>query len=66
MKSFYGHLRAGDSKDTALQKAQLAMIHGPAETSAPFHWAAFQLAGEARLAALLQLGAASLASPHSR
>lgn len=45
MKRFYGHLRAGKTKDAALQAAQIEMIR---KSSHPFHWAAFQLAGDWR------------------
>jgi CHAT domain-containing protein len=57
MKRFYKNLKAGDSKDVALQKAQLDFIREPitigAEEEAidrdfshPFFWAAFQLIGD--------------------
>ncbi|HET9229273.1 MAG TPA: CHAT domain-containing protein [Thermoanaerobaculia bacterium] len=45
MKHFYSHLRAGRSKDEALQAAQVEMIRSP-RFSHPFHWAAFQVAGD--------------------
>jgi len=44
MKSFYGHLRGGKSKDEALRQAQLEQ----AREVHPFHWAAFQLTGDWR------------------
>jgi len=45
MKSLYGQLKAGKSKDEALRSAQLAAIRA-ARTSHPFYWAAFQLIGD--------------------
>jgi CHAT domain-containing protein len=42
MQSFYGHLRAGMTKDEALRAAQLEQVRD----SHPFHWAAFQLTGD--------------------
>ena len=47
MKRFYRHLRAGQTKDEALQAAQIELIRTP-HFSHPFHWAAFQLAGDWR------------------
>ena len=47
MSSFYGHLRAGRSKDDALRRAQVESIARPS-TAAPFHWAAFTLSGDWR------------------
>ena len=44
MKSFYGHLRGGKSKDEALRAAQLGQVR----EAHPFHWAAFQLTGDWR------------------
>lgn len=58
MIRFYKHLRAGESKDRALQLAQQELIGGPIEVtledgtvemrdfSAPYYWAAFQLIGD--------------------
>jgi CHAT domain-containing protein/tetratricopeptide (TPR) repeat protein len=46
MKSFYGYLRAGKTKDEALRRAQVDLIHGKRATSHPYHWAAFQLSGD--------------------
>jgi CHAT domain-containing protein len=58
MIRFYQHLLAGESKDQALQAAQLELIRGPVmveneegemvekDFSAPYHWAAFQLIGD--------------------
>jgi CHAT domain-containing protein len=55
MTRFYGHLKAGKTKDAALRAAQLELIRAhrvpkqAAQTSAvshPFHWAAFQLMGD--------------------
>jgi CHAT domain-containing protein/Tfp pilus assembly protein PilF len=57
MKRFYNNLKAGESKDVALQKAQLDFIRGPItigtdedaverDLSHPFYWAAFQLIGD--------------------
>jgi CHAT domain-containing protein len=49
MKRFYGHLRAGKSKDEALQAAQIELIRSPQKRlNHPFHWAAFQLTGDWR------------------
>ena len=59
MKRFYGHLRAGRSKDAALRQAQLDLIRGTIvvqdeetrtrlDASHPFYWAAFQLNGDWR------------------
>lgn len=45
MKHFYSHLRAGRSKDEALQAAQVELIRSP-QFSHPFHWAAFQVVGD--------------------
>ena len=42
MKSFYGHLRRGMTKDEALRAAQVEQVR----ESHPFHWAAFQLTGD--------------------
>ena len=47
MKSFYGHLRAGKTKDEALRAAQLDQIRKKSG-SHPFFWAAFQLTGDWR------------------
>lgn len=41
MKSFYGYLRNGRTKDEALRAAQIEQAG-----SHPFHWAAFQLTGD--------------------
>jgi CHAT domain-containing protein/Tfp pilus assembly protein PilF len=46
MKSFYGYLKQGQSKDRALRAAQLDMIRSGA--SHPYRWAAFQLVGDWR------------------
>lgn len=58
MKYFYRGLRAGQSKDEALQKAQLELIRGPVNVqvhedmsvkkdfTAPYYWAAFQIYGD--------------------
>jgi CHAT domain-containing protein len=48
MRRFYGYLRRGESKDEALRKAQVDLIHGPEATSHPYHWAAFELTGDWR------------------
>jgi CHAT domain-containing protein/tetratricopeptide (TPR) repeat protein len=47
MRRFYGHLKAGRSKDEALRAAQVEMIARPA-TAHPHRWAAFQLSGDWR------------------
>ncbi len=58
MVRFYRHLRSGLSKDEALRAAQLELIRGPLEVlneageqvrkdwTAPYYWAAFQIAGD--------------------
>ena len=58
MIRFYKHLRAGLTKDRALQAAQQELIRGPIEVtndkgervvkdfSAPYYWAGFQLYGD--------------------
>jgi CHAT domain-containing protein len=59
MRRFYTHFKAGDSKDVALQRAQVEFIAGPIEVrsegatrledySDPYHWAAFQVIGDWR------------------
>jgi CHAT domain-containing protein/Flp pilus assembly protein TadD len=45
MKDFYGRLKAGSSKDVALQTAQAHLIHSRAASS-PYYWAAFSLIGD--------------------
>jgi CHAT domain-containing protein len=45
MKSFYGHLKAGKTKDQALQLAQIDLIRS-ANFSQPRDWAAFELIGD--------------------
>jgi CHAT domain-containing protein len=45
MKEFYGQLKAGASKDRALQAAQVRLIHSAAASS-PYYWAAFSLNGD--------------------
>jgi CHAT domain-containing protein/Tfp pilus assembly protein PilF len=47
MVRFYAGLRQGQTKDQALQAAQIDMIRSAA-TAHPFHWAAFQLSGDWR------------------
>lgn len=47
MSRFYGYLRRGLPKDVALARAQAHLSRRPA-TAAPYHWAAFQLAGDFR------------------
>jgi CHAT domain-containing protein len=47
MKQFYSHLRAGQSKASALRQAQVDLMRDPA-TRHPFHWAAFELVGDWR------------------
>jgi CHAT domain-containing protein/tetratricopeptide (TPR) repeat protein len=47
MGRFYAHLRTGHGKAEALRRAQLHLLQEPA-TSAPYFWAAFQLAGSGR------------------
>ena len=58
MIRFYRHLLAGETKDRAIQLAQIELIRGPVEIvnengetethdfSAPYYWAAFQLIGD--------------------
>ena len=45
MKRFYYHLTKGASKDEALQKAQIELLHLP-QFARPFYWAAFFLIGD--------------------
>ncbi len=46
MLRFYTYLRAGKSKDEALRRAQVDLLHsGKTELAHPYHWAAFQLYG---------------------
>lgn len=47
MKRFYGHLRAGKTKDEALRAAQTELIRS-ATFSHPYYWAGFQLTGDWR------------------
>jgi CHAT domain-containing protein len=47
MERFYRYLRAGQSKDEALRRAQLDLLREPA-TAHPFHWAAFEVIGDWR------------------
>jgi len=48
MKSFYGYLRGGKTKDEALRAAQIDQIRKKSGSSHPFFWAAFQLTGDWR------------------
>lgn len=63
MRRFYRNLEGGMRKDEALRAAQLSLIRGesggdgwltrmlespPSDLSHPFHWAGFQLSGDAR------------------
>jgi CHAT domain-containing protein/Tfp pilus assembly protein PilF len=48
MRRFYGFLHQGDSKDSALRRAQLAMIHAGGAYAQPLRWAGFQLTGDWR------------------
>jgi len=45
MKRFYTGLKAGKSKDVALQQAQISLLHGKASSS-PSYWAGFTLIGD--------------------
>lgn len=47
MKRFYSHLRAGKTKDEALRAAQIELIQSQGFAH-PYHWAAFELAGDWR------------------
>ena len=51
MQRFYSHLQDGSPLAEALRQAQLDLLQGrvgaAAETSHPFHWAAFRLIGPA-------------------
>jgi CHAT domain-containing protein/tetratricopeptide (TPR) repeat protein len=48
MKSFYGYLRAGKTKDEALRAAQIDQVRKKGGSSHPFFWAAFELSGDWR------------------
>lgn len=49
MRRFYTRLRAGQPKDVALQQAQRELLHsGDLKLTHPYHWAAFELSGDAR------------------
>lgn len=50
MERFYTRLRAGQTKDVALQGAQRDLLSGSrrAELAHPYHWAAFELIGDWR------------------
>jgi CHAT domain-containing protein len=48
MKTFYGLLKTGRSKDEALQAAQIGMIRGAAAAAHPYRWAAFEIIGDWR------------------
>ena len=53
MVRFHRHLREGSPKDEALRAAQVELLRNGAaatagDTSAPYHWAAFQLFGDRR------------------
>ena len=50
MKRFYRELFSGQSKDESLRRAQLALLRGEAgeSVSTPYHWAAFELFGDAK------------------
>ncbi len=45
MKTLYGELKRGRSKDEALRAAQLQMLHSRSSSN-PFYWAAFTLSGD--------------------
>ncbi|HEY0512265.1 MAG TPA: CHAT domain-containing protein [Thermoanaerobaculia bacterium] len=45
MKSFYGYLRGGKTKDEALRAAQIEQIRKKSGASHPFFWAGFELTG---------------------
>jgi CHAT domain-containing protein len=47
MTRFYRYLKAGQSKDAALRRAQLDLLRRT-DVSHPFHWAAFTLSGDWR------------------
>ena len=47
MNDMYAGLAAGESPDTALRKAKLAMMEGGGVFRKPFYWAAFQLYSDA-------------------
>jgi CHAT domain-containing protein/tetratricopeptide (TPR) repeat protein len=47
MRLFYSRLQDGEGKSEALRAAQTELVEaGAAESSHPFHWAAFQLIGD--------------------
>jgi CHAT domain-containing protein/Flp pilus assembly protein TadD len=50
MRRFYGHLKAGETKDEALRHAQVDLLRGAAgsELASPFYWAAFEMIGDWR------------------
>ena len=62
MKSFYGHLSAGDSAATALASAKRDMLHEAGNTVSPMSWAGFILIGNGD-ATLQHRQAASLHRP---
>jgi CHAT domain-containing protein len=43
MDELYGGLKKGETPDSALRKAKLALIHSSATLRKPFYWAPFQL-----------------------
>jgi CHAT domain-containing protein len=47
MQTSYGHLKAGDTRDVALQKAMRELREVP-EYSHPYFWAPFVLVGDCR------------------
>jgi CHAT domain-containing protein len=62
MKSFYGHLSAGDSAATALASAKRDMLHEAGNAVSPMSWAGFILIGNGD-ATLQHRQAASLHRP---
>ncbi len=48
MRRFYGAWAAGQPRDLALAEAQRALLAGDGASAHPFHWAAFELSGDAK------------------
>jgi CHAT domain-containing protein len=48
MRRFYGYLKAGQTKDEALRRAQVDLLRSGTDLARPFSWAAFELVGDWR------------------